>query len=163
MESVGNLRCWMMVAPTNLAGKVLRMRLMRPDGTALISSVAGTDCPANYRKLFSAKTSVYPAEEEVLTSGETITFQLVNSSTPEEVAVVSNDEWITNSGSSTEGRVTTYTFSVAENTGAERVGTISFTEASTGLVNTVRVTQQKAGTVIGIGGWDSENRTGRAN
>ena len=65
MSSVGNLRCWMMVAPTNLTGKVIRMRLERPDGTALISAVAGADCPANYRKLFSSKTSVYPAEEMV--------------------------------------------------------------------------------------------------
>ncbi len=163
MASVGNLRCWMMVAPTNLAGKTLRMKLEQADGSALIASAAGSDCPANYRKLFSAATSVYPSEKEVESSGGTMSFQLVNSATPVEVSVASAADWITISSSSTDDRVTTYTFNVTENSGAERLGAITFTEVSTGLVNTVHVTQKKAGTVIGIGGWDSENRSGRAN
>ena len=162
-ESTGNLRCWMMVAPTDLTGKVIRMRLECPDGTAFISSAKGAICPANYRKYFSSSTSVYPAEKTVGTEGGTITVQLINSSTPVDVTAASNNDWITAAGSSTEGRVTTYTFSVAENTGAERVGTISFTETATGLTNTVTVTQRKAGTVIGIGGWNTENHSGTAN
>lgn len=163
MSSVGNLRCWMMVAPTNLTGKVIRMRLERPDGTALISAVAGADCPANYRKLFSSKTSVYPAEEMVEASGGTVSFQLINSTTPVGVTAASGVDWITSAGSATEDRVTTYTFNVAENTGAAREGTIVFSESGTGISHTVTVSQQKAGTIIGIGGWASENHSGHAN
>ena len=163
MASVGNLRCWMMVAPTNLSGKVIRMRLECPDGTALLSAVAGADCPPNYRKLFSAKTSVYPAETEVGTEGGTITVQLINSATPVEVTAASGVDWITSAGSATDGRVTTYTFNVAENTGANREGTIVFSEAGTSISNTVTVTQKKAGTIIGIGGWSTENHSGTAN
>ncbi|MBR5660233.1 MAG: BACON domain-containing protein [Bacteroidales bacterium] len=163
MASVGNLRCWMMVAPTNLSGKVIRMRLECPDGTALLSAVAGADCPPNYRKLFSAKTSVYPAETEVGTEGGTITVQLINSATPVEVTAASGVDWITSVGSATDGRVTTYTFNVAENTGANREGTIVFSETGTSISNTVTVTQKKAGTIIGIGGWSTENHSGTAN
>ena len=57
----------------------------------------------------------------------------------------------------------TYTFNVAENTGAAREGTIVFSESGTGISHTVTVSQQKAGTIIGIGGWVSENHTGHAN
>lgn len=163
LESVSNLFCWMMVPPVDLSGNTIRMTLSRSDGSNVVSAVNGADCPANYRKVFSPKTSVCPAESSIGTQGGIVSIQLVNSSTPVEVSAVSNSDWINFQESSTEGRVTTYTFNVAENTGAERVGTISFTEASTGLVNTVKVTQQKAGTVIGIGGWNPENRSGRAN
>ena len=90
-------------------------------------------------------------------------FIVARASAEVDLTVKSQVEWLSLSSSSTSGLVTTYTFDVAENTGSEREGTISFTETSTGLANTVKVTQKKAGTIIGIGGWDSENRSGRAN
>ena len=163
MESVGNLRCWMMVAPTNLTGKVLRMRLQCSDGTALISAVAGADCPANYRKLFSAKTSVYPAEMDVDSNGGSLSISLINSATPVAVTATPGDDWITSVGSVTDGQVTTYTFNVAENGGSAREGTVFFTETASGITNTVQVHQGKAGTIIGIGGWATENHSGTAN
>ena len=163
MASVGNLRCWMMVAPTNLTGKVLRMTLQCPDGSALISAVAGADCPANYRKLFSAKTSVYPAEWDVDSNGGSFSISLINSTDPVAVSAASGNDWITSAGSSTDGRVTTYTFNVAENTGGAREGTVTFTETESKITNTVQVHQGKAGTVIGIGGWTTENHSGTAN
>jgi hypothetical protein len=76
--------------------------------------------------------------------------------------VTPGNEWITAAGSSAEGVVTTYNFTIAENTGAERNGTIVFTETVSGLSNTVTVHQQKAGAVIGISGWNQENHSGNA-
>lgn len=163
MASVGNLRCWMMVAPTNLTGKTIRMRLECPDGTALLSAVAGTDCPANYRKLFSAKTSVYPAELNVDSNGGSISISLINSTTPVAVTATAGNDWITSAGSVTDGQVTTYTFNVAENTGNAREGTVTFSETASGISNTVQIHQGKAGTIIGIGGWATENHSGTAN
>ena len=163
VASVGNLRCWMMVAPTNLTGKTIRMRLECPDGTALLSAVAGADCPANYRKLFSAKTSVYPAEINVDSNGGSISISLINSATPVAVTAAAGNDWITSIGSVTDGQVTTYTFNVAENTGNSREGTVTFTETASGITNTVQVHQGKAGTIIGIGGWATENHSGTAN
>ena len=96
-------------------------------------------------------------------SGGTVSFQLINSTTPVGVTAASGVDWITSAGSATEDRVTTYTFNVAENTGAAREGTIVFSESGTGISHTVTVSQQKAGTIIGIGGWVSENHTGHAN
>lgn len=162
MASVGNLRCWMMVAPTNLTGKTIRMRLECPDGTALLSAVAGADCPANYRKLFSAKTSVYPAEMNIDSNGGSISISLINSTTPVAVTAAAGNDWLTSAGSVTEGQVTTYTFNVAENTGNAREGTVTFTETASGLSNTVQIHQGKAGTIIGIGGWATENHSGTA-
>ena len=78
------------------------------------------------------------------------------------MTVTPGNDWITATGSSSEGVVTTYNFNVAANTGAERNGSIVFTETVSGLSNTVTVCQNKAGSIIGIGGWNTDNHSGQA-
>lgn len=163
VSETGILSCWMMIPPANLSEDVIRMSLTKEDGTVLIAAAPGRDCPANNRRFFYPQSSVSPETQDVVASAGSVQIQVVRASAGVEVTAGAQVEWLSLSSTSANGLVTTYTFNVAENTGAERVGTITFTEASTGLVNTVKVTQQKAGTVIGIGGWNSENRSGRAN
>ena len=79
------------------------------------------------------------------------------------VTISCSEDWISIGLPVTNGLITTYPLSVLENTGAARECTLSFTETSTGLTNTIRVNQQKAGTIIGIGGWESDNHSGNAN
>ena len=84
----------------------------------------------------------------IATAGQSVTFTVVKASADVEITAEPQVDWLTASGTTTDGLAATYTFTAGENTGAERVGAITFTEASTGLANTVSVTQQKAGTVI---------------
>ena len=163
VTSVGQLRCWMMMPPVDLEGDVIKMRLLASDGTYFLASVSGRDCPANSRRVFNALTSVWPVESEISSDGGTVQIKLIRSAASDAVTFSTDSAWLTQTSSSTEGLVTTYTFSVAENIGAERSGSISFSETSTGLTNTVTVKQGKAGTIIGIGGWDSESYSGTAN
>jgi len=163
MSDMGVLRCWMMMPPANLSGDIIHMTLTLEDGTSLLASVNGVDYPANYRKVFNSLTSVYPAESEVSSGTETVQIKLLRTSATDAVTISIGSDWLTESENVTDGLVTTYTFNVAENEGAAREGTISFTETSTGLTNTVTVKQQKAGTVIGIGGWSTDSHTGTAN
>ena len=163
MATDGQLRCWMMMPPVNLEGDIIKMKLTATDGSSFIASVQGRDCPANSRKVFNALTSVWPAEREIASDGGTVQIKLIRSSASDAVTISTDSTWLTQVSSSTEGLVTTYAFSVAENTSAERTGYVSFTETSTGLINTVAVKQGKAGTIIGIGGWDTDNHSGTAN
>lgn len=163
MASDGQLRCWMMVPPVNLEGDIIKMKLTAADGTCFLASIQGRDCPANSRRVFNALTSVWPSENEIASEGGSVQIKLIRSSSSDAVTLSTDSAWLTQTSSSTEGMVTTYTFSVAENTGAERIGSVSFTETSTGLVNTVTVKQGKAGTIIGIGGWVIDNHSGTAN
>ncbi|MBR4568125.1 MAG: BACON domain-containing protein [Bacteroidales bacterium] len=163
MATDGQLRCWMMMPPVNLEGDIIKMKLTAMDGSCFIASVQGRDCPANSRKVFNAQTSVWPAEREITSDGGTVQIKLIRSSASDAVTLSTDSTWLTQVSSSTEGLVTTYTFSVAENTSAERTGHVSFTETSTGLINSVEVKQGKAGTIIGIGGWDTDNHSGTAN
>lgn len=163
VSEAGILSCWMMVPPADLSGDIIRMTLTKEDGTVLLAVAPGRDCPANNRRFFYPQSSVSPASRDVGSGAGRVEVQVARASAEVDLTVESQVEWLSLSSSSTSGLVTTYTFDVAENTGSEREGTISFTETSTGLANTVKVTQKKAGTVIGIGGWDSENRSGRAN
>ncbi|MBQ5979186.1 MAG: BACON domain-containing protein [Bacteroidales bacterium] len=160
-EDGSSLIGYLMTAPLNLTGSTLSVIAEQEGGTSSISAIAGRDFVAGKAFNMVSKMTAYPYEQFVGSGAETIEVKLLTDNVS--ATMSSNDTWITPTSSSVNSKVTTYTFNVAENTGAERVGTISFTEASTGLVNTVKVTQQKAGTVIGIGGWNSENRSGRAN
>jgi len=159
-EDGSSLIGYLMTAPLDLTGSSLSV-IAEQEGTSSISAIAGREFVAGKAFNMVSKMTAYPYEQFVGSGAETIEVKLLTDNVS--ATMSSNDTWITPITSSVNGRVTTYTFNVAENTGAERVGTISFTEASTGLVNTVKVIQQKAGTVIGIGGWNSENRSGRAN
>lgn len=163
MASTGNLRCWMIVAPVNLQGSAITMILQAADGREFVSSVAGRDCPANTRRVFDALSSVFPRVSEITAEGGNIQIKVVKSAADVEVTPSIGAAWITAAGSSTDGLVTTYTYTVAENEASvAREGTISFTETSTGLTNTVSIQQAKAGTIIGIGSWDNENHSGNA-
>lgn len=162
-SSPGPLRCWMMMPPVNLDGEVIGLTLTLADGSEIVASVAGRDCPANSRRVFNALTSVYPAESTVGSDGGAVQVKLIRTAATDAVTMSVEDDWLNQSSSSTDGLVTTYTFTAAANSGAEREGSISFTETSTGLTNTVKVIQQKAGTVIGIGGWDTDSYSGKAN
>lgn len=159
----GVLSCWLMMPPANLSDIPIRMVLTKTDGSSLVACVPGRDCPANNRRFFYAQSSVYPSSQNIAAAGQELSISVVKASSEVEVVAESKVDWLTTSGSSTNGLVTVFNFSASENSGAERMGTINFTETSTGLVNTVVVVQQKAGTVIGIGGWSSENHSGRAN
>jgi len=163
LSSTGPLRCWMMMPPVNLDGEVIGLTLTLADGSEIVASVAGKDCPANSRRVFNALTSIYPAESSVGSDGGAVQVKLIRTAETDAVTLSFEGDWLSQSSSSTDGLVTTYTFTAAANSGAEREGSISFTETSTGLTNTVKVIQQKAGTVIGIGGWDSDSYSGKAN
>ena len=163
MASTGNLRCWMIVAPVNLEGSAITMVLQAEDGQEYVASVAGANCPANYRKVFNAKSSVFPRISEISAQGGTVQIKVIKAANDVEVTPSIGAGWITAAGSSTDGLVTTYTYTVAENeASAAREGTISFTETSTSLTNTVSIQQGKAGTIIGIGSWDNDNHSGNA-
>ncbi len=163
MASVDRIWCWMMLPPAEMAGETIHLTLTMADGTSLIASVNGVDYPANYRKVFNALTSAWPAVSETSAEGGNVTVKLIRSAESDAVTVTSDSAWLTQSSSTTDGLVTTYTFIAAENTGAERTANISFAETSTGLTNRVQVRQLKAGSIIGIGGWDPENHQGNAD
>lgn len=162
IATAGDLQCWAMVPPANLVGDVIRVHLQCSDGSECIAAIAGRDSPANTRRFYYAACSVHPALSVINSEGGTIQVRVVKRDAGLDVGVVPGDEWITVAGNSTEGVVTTYSFIIAENTGAERNGTIVFTETESGLTNTVTVRQTKAGSIIGIGGWDVENHSGNA-
>ena len=162
MSAGSQLRCWMMVPPVNLEGDVISLILTKDDGAKVLASVAGRDCPANTRRVMNALTSVCPAEIDIPNEGGDFSVCLTRSSPEDAVTLNCSDAWITEGATATEGLVTTYAFSAGENAGAAREGTISFTETSTGLTNVIIIKQQKAGTVIGIGGWDTDNHSGNA-
>ena len=163
MADTGQLRCWMMLPPVNLDGDAIRMELTAEDGSTLLASVAGRDCPANSRRVFNALTSVTPGIQDVVNEGGNIEVRLIRSAASDEVSVTPLVDWIAEGSSSTDGLVTTYTFAVAANAGAAREGQIAFTETSTGLINSVSVLQNKAGAIIGIGGWDNDDHSGHAD
>lgn len=157
------LRCWMMLPPADMSDETIRLTLLKSDGTEIVAVVAGRDCPANTRRVFNALTSAWPAVSETSAEGGNVTVKLIRSAESDAVTVTSDSAWLTQSSSTTDGLVTTYTFTAAENTGAERTANISFAETSTGLTNRVQVRQLKAGSIIGIGGWDPENHQGNAD
>ena len=163
LDGTGMLRGWMMMPPVDLTDQVIKLTLTSADGSAYLASIQGKDCPANSRRVFNALSSVYPAKQEIACDGGNIQTSLILSAESVEVTVSTDDDWITVASSETDGLVTTYSLTVDENTGSAREGTVSFTETSTGLTNTVTIIQAKAGTVIGIGGWDSDNHSGTAN
>ena len=162
IASTGDLQCWAMVPPANLEGEVIHVIIQRSDGSEFVAAIAGRDSPANSRRFYNAACSVYPYLTNVNSEGGSIQVKVVKRDAGLGVDVASGNDWITANGSSSEGVVTTYIFNVAANTGAERNGTIVFAETVSGLSNTVTVRQSKAGAVIGIGGWDSENHNGQA-
>lgn len=162
VAETGMFRCWAMLPPANLEGDVIRLFLEADDGSVYIASVAGRDCPANTRRVFNAQSSVYPAFTLTGSEEVDIVLKVVKNNDSVEVNATPNQDWITAQGNNTEGRVTTFTFHLAANTGAEREGTVSFTETASGLTNTVTVRQSKAGSIIGIGGWSTENHSGQA-
>ena len=163
MSAGGQLRCWMMVPPVDLTGDAIKLILTKDDGTQVVASVAGRDCPANSRRVMSAQTSVWPAQNELSSQGGEVSVCLIRTAAETAVTINCSEDWISIGSPVTNGLVTTYPLSVQENTGAAREGTVSFTETSTGLTNTITVNQQKAGTVIGIGGWETDNHSGNAN
>ena len=163
MTAGSKLRCWLMVPPVNLTGDTITLLLTKDDGSQVVASLAGSDCPANYRKIFNAQTSVWPFESVISSQGGEVSVCLTRSAADNAVTLSCPDAWISAGTPVTDGLVTTYPFSVQENTGAAREGTVSFTEISTGLTNTINIKQQKAGTIIGIGGWESDNHSGNAN
>lgn len=163
VASTGNdIRCWAMVPPANLVGDVIHITLERADGSECIAALTGRDGPANTRRFYYAACSVYPALSVVNSEGGSIQVKLVKRDSSLSVDMSPHNQWITLYGSSSEGVVTTYTFNIAENTGVERNGTIVFTETVSGLTNTVTVRQNKAGSIIGIGGWSTDNHSGQA-
>ena len=162
ISSTGDLQCWAMVPPNNLVGDVIQVYLQCSDGSEFTAALAGRDGPANTRRFYYAACSVYPALSVVNSEGDSIQVKVVKRDANLAMTVTPGNDWITVAGSTTEGVVTTYTFTVAENVGAERNGSIVFTETESGLTNTVTVRQSKAGAVIGIGGWNSENHSGQA-
>lgn len=163
MASTGNLRCWMIVAPVNLQGSAITMIAQDSNEQEYVASVAGRDCPANTRRVFDALSSVFPRVSVITAEGGSVQIKVVKSAADVEVTPSIGAGWITSAGSSTDGLVTTYTYTVAENEASvAREGTISFTETSTGLTNTVSIQQAKAGTIIGIGSWDNDNHSGNA-
>ena len=163
MSAGSKLRCWLMVPPVNLTGKTITLLLTKDDGSQVVASLAGSDCPANYRKVFNAQTSVWPAESAVSSQGGEVSVCLTRSAADNAVTLSCDEAWISAGTPVTDGLVTTYLFTVQENAGAEREGSVSFTETSTGLTNTIVIKQQKAGTIIGIGGWESDSHSGNAN
>lgn len=162
ITSVGDLRCWVMVPPANLEGDVIHVSVLCADGTEYVAALSGRDGPANARRVYNAACSVYPALSVVNSEGGSIQIKLVKRDASLSVNMAPENQWISLYGSSSEGIVTTYTFNIAENTGAERTGTIAFTETVSGLTNTVTVRQNKAGSIIGIGGWSTDNHSGQA-
>lgn len=152
---------YLMTAPLDLTGSTLSVIAEQDGGTSSISAIAGREFIAGKAFNMVSKMTAYPYEQIVGSDAGTLEVKLLTNNVS--ATMSSNDTWITPSSSSVDGDVTTYIFDVAENNGVERVGTISFTETSTGLVNTVTVIQKKAGTVIGIGGWATENHSGTAN
>ena len=163
IAETGLISCWMMVAPVNLVGSVITMILENSNGQEYIASLAGRDCPANNRRFFDAKSSVFPRVTEITAEGGNVQIKVIKSANDVEVTPSIGAGWITAAGSSTDGLVTTYTYTVAENEASvAREGTISFTETSTSLTNTVSIQQAKAGTIIGIGSWDNDNHSGNA-
>ena len=162
MGNGDKLRLWMMLPPADLTGETIHLSLLRSDGSEIVAVVAGRDCPANQRRVFNALTSAYPADSEVSAEGGAVNVQLIRSAEGDAVVVSSDAAWLTETSSVTSGLVTTYTFSASENSGAERLAHISFAETSTGLTNQIQVKQAKAGTIIGIGGWNTDNHNGNA-
>ena len=162
IASAGSIQCWAMVPPANLVGDVIHIHMQRPDGGECIAALAGRDGPANTRRFYYAACSVYPVLSVVNSEGGAIQVQVVKRDANLAMTVTPGNDWITATGSSSEGVVTTYNFNVAANTGAERNGSIVFTETVSGLSNTVTVCQNKAGSIIGIGGWNSANHSGQA-
>ena len=163
MSSTGNLRCWMIVAPVNLEGSVITLLLQTSDGQEYIASLTGRDCPANNRRVFDALSSVFPRVSEISADGGSVQIKVVKSTNDVVVTPSIGAGWITAAGSTTDGLVTTYTYTIAENEASStREGTISFIESSTGLTNTATIQQGKAGTIIGIGSWDNDNHSGNA-
>ncbi len=162
IASTGDLQCWAMVPPANLAGDVIHVTIQCSDGSEFVAAIAGRDSPANARRFYNAACSVYPVLTSVNSEGGSIQVKVVKSDAGLEVDVAPGNDWITATGNNSEGVVTTYSFNVVENTGAERNGTIVFTETASGLTNTVTVRQGKAGSIIGIGGWSTENHSGQA-
>ncbi len=163
MASTGNLRCWMIVAPVNLQGSAITMIAQDSNGQEYVASVAGRDCPANNRRVFDALSSVFPRVSEISADGGSVQIKVVKSTNDVVVTPSIGAGWITAAGSTTDGLVTTYTYTIAENEASStREGTISFIESSTGLTNTATIQQGKAGTIIGIGSWDNDNHSGNA-
>ena len=162
IASTGDLQCWAMVPPANLVGDVIDVTVQCSDGSEFVAAIAGRDSPANERRFYNAACSVYPVLTSVNSEGGSIQVKVVKRDVGLEVDVAPGNDWITVTGNSSEGVVTTYSFNIAENTGAERNGTIVFTETASGLTNTVTVRQGKAGSIIGIGGWSTENHSGQA-
>jgi len=162
ISSAGDIQCWIMIPPTDLVGDVIHVYLQHSDGSESLAAIAGRDGPVNNRRFYNAACSIYPVQSDVNSEGGSIQIKVVKRDAGLEMNVTPGNEWITAAGSSAEGVVTTYNFTIAENTGAERNGTIVFTETVSGLSNTVTVHQQKAGAVIGISGWNQENHSGNA-
>jgi len=162
IASVGDLQCWAMVPPANLVGDVIHVQLRCSDGSEYLAAIAGRDGPANTRRFYYAACSVYPALSVINSEGGAIQVKVVKRDADLDMNVTPGNDWITAVESSTEGVVTTYNFNVSANSGAEREGAIVFTETVSGLSNTVTVRQNKAGSIIGIGGWNSDNHSGQA-
>lgn len=163
MTEPGRLTCRLMVPPVDLSDGILRLTLTMADGSSIIASVPGRECPANTRRTSNAVTAVYPGEQIIASDGGDIVIKLIKTAESNAVTISSVSPWLSQKSSTIEGLVTTYVFTASENTGDARVGEVSFTETETGMVNTVKINQGKAGTIIGIGGWDSENHQGTAN
>lgn len=157
-----NLVGFLMTYPLNASGHTIHLLSTLADGTSVLSVIAGRSFDVGKAAAISAKTSVCPASVQAGNEGGSITIKLIKSAVDVVVNVTCGNDWLSQASSSTDGTVTSYVFSVAENTGAEREGTISFTEEATGLVNTVQIVQSKAGSIIGIGGWEVENHSGNA-
>lgn len=157
-----NLVGFLMTYPLNASGHPIRVLSTLADGTSVLSVIAGRSFDVGKAAAISAKTSVCPASVQAGNEGGSITVKLIKSAADVVVNVACGNDWLSQTSSTTVGNVTSYVFTVAENPGAEREGTISFTEEATGLVNTVKIVQSKAGSIIGIGGWDVENHSGNA-
>ncbi len=160
--STGDLRCWAMLPPADLHGNVIQARVQCSDGSEYLASISGRNGPSNYRLVYNFACSVHPSLFFINSEGGAIQVQVVKRDANLAMTVTPGNDWITATGSSSEGVVTTYNFNVAANTGAERNGTIVFTETVSGLSNTVTVRQSKAGSIIGIGGWNTDNHSGQA-
>lgn len=162
IASTGDLRCWAMLPPADLRGNIIHAKVQCLDGSEYLASIAGQEGPANFRLVYNFACSVYPGQSIVNSEGGSIQVKVVKRDANLAMTVTPGNDWITATGSSSEGVVTTYNFNVAANTGAERNGTIVFTETVSGLSNTVTVRQSKAGSIIGIGGWNTDNHSGQA-
>ncbi|MBO4656736.1 MAG: hypothetical protein J5639_03075, partial [Bacteroidales bacterium] len=113
MASTGNLRCWMIVAPVNLQGSAITMIAQDSNEQEYVASVAGRDCPANTRRVFDALSSVFPRVSVITAEGGSVQIKVVKSAADVEVTPSIGAGWITSAGSSTDGLVTTYTYTVA--------------------------------------------------